>query len=104
MRQSTNICVREFKTQIQLTLETWWSVAGAEAGKLLRSLKQKASQWWYFLDHPQVPPDNNLAERSKRLAVTKRKVSGGSRSLERFEQTANLLHDQSKLAVFKNGR
>ncbi|NEQ86002.1 MAG: transposase [Moorea sp. SIO2I5] len=48
-------------------------MAGAEAGKLLRSLKQKASQWWYFLDHPQVPPDNNLAERSKRLAVTKRK-------------------------------
>ncbi|OLT63525.1 hypothetical protein BJP37_27405 [Moorena bouillonii PNG] len=76
---------------MQLTLETWWSVAGAEAGKLLRSLKQKASQWWYFLDHPQVPPDNNLAERSLRLAVTKRKVSGGSRSLERFEQTANLL-------------
>lgn len=70
---------------------TWRSVAGAEAGKLLRSLKEKASQWWYFLDHPQVPPDNNLAERSLRLAVTKRKVSGGSRSLERFEQTANLL-------------
>ena len=26
-----------------------------------------------------------------RLAVTKRKVSGGSRSLERFQETANLL-------------
>ncbi|NEO01478.1 MAG: transposase [Moorea sp. SIO3I7] len=96
--------VRGFKTQVQLTLETWWSVAVAEAGKLLRSLKQKAAQWWYFLDHPQVPPDNNLAERSKRLAVTKRKVSGGSRSEERFQQTANLLHDQSKLAVFNNGQ
>ncbi len=36
-------------------------------------------------------PDNNLAERSLRLAVTKRKVSGGSRSMERFKQTANLL-------------
>ncbi|NEO05422.1 MAG: hypothetical protein F6K51_07525 [Moorea sp. SIO3I8] len=31
---------------------------GQQAGKLLRSLKEKASQWWYFLDHPQVPPDN----------------------------------------------
>lgn len=41
--------------------------------------------------HPEVPPDNNLAERSLRLAVTKRKVSGGSRSLFRFEDTANLL-------------
>ena len=38
-----------------------------------------------------MPPDNNLAERSLRLAVTKRKVSGGLRSLSRFEDTANLL-------------
>ena len=43
------------------------------------------------LGHPEVPPDNNLAERSLRLAVTKRKVSGGSRSMKRFEHTANLL-------------
>jgi transposase len=54
-------------------------------------LRDKASQWWYFLDHPEIPPDNNLAERSLRLAVTKRKVSGGSRSMERFQHTANLL-------------
>lgn len=53
--------------------------------------QEKAAQWWYFLDNPQVPPDNNLAERSLRLAVTKRKVSGGSRSMKRFEHTANLL-------------
>jgi transposase len=46
---------------------------------------------WYFLDHPEIPPDNNLAERTLRLAVTKRKVSGGSRSMERFQDTANLL-------------
>ncbi|BAZ85145.1 transposase IS66 [Dolichospermum compactum NIES-806] len=38
-----------------------------------------------------IPPDNNLAERTLRLAVTKRKVSGGSRSMERFQDTANLL-------------
>jgi transposase len=50
----------------------------------------EAEQWWYFLNDPSVPPDNNLAERSLRLAVTKRKVSGGSRSMKRFEETANL--------------
>lgn len=38
-----------------------------------------------------MPPDNNQAERSLRLALTKRKVSGGSRSMERFKDTANLL-------------
>jgi len=54
-------------------------------------LKEKAHQWWYFLDHPEVPPDNNRAERSLRLAVTKRKVAGGSRSWEGFRRTTVLL-------------
>lgn len=80
-----------FKLRVTLTLQQWISRAGYEAGKLLRSLRDKQEQWWYFLDHPQVPPDNNLAERSLRLAVTKRKVSGGSRSMKRFAQTADLL-------------
>lgn len=80
-----------FKLRIHLTLQQWIGRAGYEAGKLLRSLRDKAEQWWYFLDHPQVPPDNNLAERDLRLAVTKRKVSGGSRSMQRFQQTADLL-------------
>lgn len=57
----------------------WIDLTCATAGKLLRSLRDKAEQWWYFLDRPQVPPDNNLAERSLRLTVTKLKVSGGSR-------------------------
>jgi len=61
------------------------------AGLLLRSLRDKADQWWYFLDHPEVPPDNNRSERSLRLDVTKRKVCGGSRSMEGFAQTAILL-------------
>ena len=72
-------------------LETWLGRVGYAAGLLLRSLRDKAHQWWYFLDHPEIPPDNNLAERSLRLAVTKRKVSGGSRSMSRFKQTADLL-------------
>ena len=81
----------ELKTRINLTLKKWIEKAGYEAGKLLRNLKIKADQWWYFLDHPEITPDNNLAERALRLAVTKRKVSGGSRSLERFQETADLL-------------
>lgn len=49
----------------------------------------KPSNGGIFKGHPEVPPDNNLAERSLRLAVTKRKVSGGSRSMQRFAQTAD---------------
>lgn len=81
----------EFKLLVESSLNQWIGQAGAEAGKLISALRDKADQWWYFLDHPEIPPDNNLAERMLRLAVTKRKVSGGSRSMQRFQDTANLL-------------
>lgn len=81
----------EFKVKVESSINEWINKAGGEAGKLLRSLRDKAHQWWYFLEHPDIPPDNNLAERTLRLAVTKRKISGGSRSMERFCDTANLL-------------
>jgi transposase len=81
----------DFKIRLNLALATWLNQVGYAAGLLLKSLRDKAEQWWYFLDDPSVPPDNNLAERSLRLAVTKRKVSGGSRSMKRFEETADLL-------------
>jgi transposase len=81
----------DFQAKVNLYIGEWIGKAGGEAGKLLRSLQNKAHQWWYFLAHPEIPPDNNLAERTLRLAVTKRKISGGSRSMERFQHTANLL-------------
>ncbi len=83
--------VSDFKPRLAKLLDTWLGLVGYAAGLLLRSLRDQAEQWWYFLDHPEVPPDNNLAERSLRLAVTKRKVCGGSRSMPRFKQTADLL-------------
>jgi transposase len=80
-----------FKTRLAAALKRWKRNVDGMALTLLNTLEKKAAQWWYFLDHPEVPPDNNLAERLIRLAVTKRKVCGGSRSLLRFEQTADLL-------------
>jgi transposase len=77
----------QFKTKVDLILAEWSNKAGYEAGKILLNL----NQWWYFLAHPDVSPDNNLAERALRLAVTKRKISGGSSSMKRFQETANLL-------------
>jgi transposase len=81
----------KFKLLVDSSIQQWIGLAGSRAGKLLRSLQDKAHQWWYFLDYPEIPPDKNLAERTLRLAVTKRKVSGGSRSMKRFQHTANLL-------------
>jgi transposase len=81
----------EFKQRVDEQIKEWLPKARYEAGKLLRSLRDKAEQWWHFLIDPVVRPDNNLSERNLRLAVTRRKVSGGSRSMERFAQTADLL-------------
>ena len=52
-----------FKNKVELALKQWSHKAGYEARKLLRTLKLKADQWWYFLLHPEIPPDNNLPER-----------------------------------------
>lgn len=94
----------EFKSRVSQSLQQWMNKAGYEAGKLLRSLRDKVEQWWYFLDHPEVPPDNNLAERSLRLAVTKRKISGGSRAMERFAQTADVDELSCRPVADRDGR
>jgi len=41
-----------FKIRITQTIEQWIGRAGYEAGKLLRSLRDKAEQWWYFQGPP----------------------------------------------------
>jgi transposase len=89
--QSYASWAKGFKLRIADAIQTWWPKAGHAAQLLLRNLRDRAHQWWYFLDHPEVPPDNNRAERSLRLAVTKRKVCGGSRSMDGFADTATLL-------------
>lgn len=80
-----------FRQRVEEAIKHWQPQAGYEAGKLLRTLREKAEQWWHFLKEPEVRPDNNLSERALRLGVTKRKVSGGSRSLEGLRDTADLL-------------
>lgn len=80
-----------FRQRVDAAIVQWLPKAAAGGKRLLRSLRDRAQLWWQFLDNPEVRPDNNLSERNLRLAVTKRKVSGGSRSMERFAQTADLL-------------
>jgi transposase len=81
----------DFKVRLNKDLQTWLNAVGYAGGLFLKSLRDKADKWWYFLEDPSIPPDNNLAEHLLHLAVTNQKVSGGSRSMERFKQTANLL-------------
>ena len=44
-----------------------------------------------FVDCPEVPSKNNAAERAVRLAVTARKVSGGTRSAKGSETRMALM-------------
>jgi len=57
-----------FKSKLTNALNQWMTKSGATARNLLSKLRDKYDQWWYFLDHPEVPRDNNLAERSLRLS------------------------------------
>lgn len=80
-----------FIGRIADAIKTWFPKAAAEGRKLLQSLQDRPEQWWQCLSNPAVRPDNNLSERNLRLGVTKRKVSGGSRSMSGFKRTAILL-------------
>ncbi len=48
-------------------LAVWRPQVCYAAGLLLKSLVDKSHQWWCFLEHPEVSPDNNRAERSLRV-------------------------------------
>jgi transposase len=52
----------------------------ARAKRLQKRLTKYHDQWLTFIDHPEVSPTNNLAERALRPLVILRKVTFGNRS------------------------
>lgn len=52
----------------------------ADTQRLTNRIKRHWDEWFTFLSHPEVKPDNNDAERALRPIVVHRKVSGGARS------------------------
>ena len=52
----------------------------AVQGKLCRRIEKHLKELFVFVAQPEVPPDNNAAERSLRPLVISRKISGGTRS------------------------
>ena len=53
---------------------------GAPHRVLAERLRKHLLEWFVFVEHPAVPSQNNLAERSLRPGVIARKISGGTRS------------------------
>jgi transposase len=54
----------------------------AVQARLCRRIERHLSELFVFVAHPEVPADNNAAERSVRPLVTSRKISGGTRSAQ----------------------
>ena len=52
----------------------------AVQGKLCRRIERFIKELFVFVAEPDVPSENNAAERSLRHLVTSRKISGGTRS------------------------
>ena len=52
----------------------------AVQSKLCRRMEKHIKELFVFVAQPEVPPDNNAAERSLRHLVVSRKISGGTRS------------------------
>jgi transposase len=50
--------------------------------RLCERIQRHLSELFVFVAQPEVPPDNNAAERSLRHLVTARKISGGTRSAQ----------------------
>ena len=57
---------------------------------LAQRIERFLPELFTFVEHPEVPSDNNAAERSLRPPVTARKISGGTRS-PRGSVTATML-------------
>ncbi len=52
----------------------------AVQGRLCRRIERYIKELFVFVARPEVPADNNAAERGLRHLVTSRKISGGTRS------------------------
>jgi transposase len=65
-------------TRLQQLIDTPWE--DAHAKRLIKRLRRHQNDLFTFLDHPDVPFDNNAAERAIRPAVIIRKNSYGNRS------------------------
>ena len=62
----------------------------AVQGKLCRRIERHIKELFVFVAEPDVPSDNNPAERSLRHLVISRKVSGGTRSEQGTERKMTL--------------
>lgn len=71
-----------FDARLLALAQPWLADKTAPQHILSKRIAQYLGELLTFVREPDVPPDNNAAERSLRHLVTSRKISGGSRSAD----------------------
>ncbi len=73
---------REYRRRLECALDAVMALAPShrDGQRLRRRYGKLRSHLFTFLDHPEVPADNNSSERELRPTATYRKVTGGFRS------------------------
>ena len=73
---------REYRRRLECALDAVMALAPThrDGQRLRRRYGKLRSHLFTFLDHPEVPADNNSSERELRPTATYRKVTGGFRS------------------------
>ena len=73
---------REYRRRLERALDAVMALAPTQRDgqRLRRRYGTLRSHLFTFLDHPEVPADNNSSERELRPTATYRKVTGGFRS------------------------
>jgi transposase len=71
---------RRFEDRLLARCRPFLAAEAAPQRRLCARIARHLAELFVFVAHPEVPPDNNAAERSLRHLVTSRKISGGTRS------------------------
>jgi transposase len=80
---------QRIKERLQMLIETPWK--DKHARRLVKRLRRHTNELFTFLDHPEVPHDNNTGERAIRPAVIIRKNSYANRSEKGADMQAVLM-------------
>jgi hypothetical protein len=71
---------QQFEVRLDALVRPVAQQAKAPHRVLAERIRRHLLEWFAFVEYPQVPSTNNLAECSLRPAVIARKISGGTRS------------------------
>jgi transposase len=85
LRKRTDFSPETYRSRIhlidsRLNALAWASYTDSDARRVGKRLDRHLDQLFTFLDHPEIPWENNLAERMLRPAVIMRKTSQSNRS------------------------